>query len=307
MEVGLIGLGKTGAAVARNLLTAGHQLTIVGRTQEDTRELAAAGAVIAERVRDACDVDVVITILPTDQEVEEIVLGPDGVADAMPAAATHICMSTIGIALSRRLAAIHAQRIQRYVAAPLFGRASNAAKGELFIFAGGREDTIWRCQPLFDVVGCQTVVVSDDPAEANLLQLCAVGLVSALVENLGETIALADKGGIGRERFLKLMSGSVFATGLHASYSALIARTSPPAVLTVEQGARNAALILNSADALGVRMPLMRVLRDRLSTLATRGLGDQDWLSISRSGAAEGSGDSRATLTKPATDQTEEQ
>jgi 3-hydroxyisobutyrate dehydrogenase-like beta-hydroxyacid dehydrogenase len=303
MEVGLIGLGRTGAAVARNLLTAGHQLTIVGPAQEDTRDLAAAGAIVADRVRDACNVDVVITLLPTDQGVEEIVLGPGGVADAMPAAATHISMSTIGIALSRRLAGIHAQRIQRYVAAPLFGRASNAAKGELFIFAGGREDTIWRCQPLFDVVGCQTVVVSHDPAEANLLQLCAVGLVSALVENLGEAIALADNGGIGQARFMKLMSGSVFATGLHASYGALVARTSPPAVLTVEQGARNAALILNSADALGVRMPLMRVLRDRLSALATQGLGDQDWLSIARSGAADGSGDSYVTQTRPGSDQ----
>src|ERR1700691_5806584 len=84
MEVGLIGLGKTGAAIARNLLAAGHQLTVVGRTGEDTGELAAAGAVIAERVRDACNVDVVITILPTDQGVQEIVLGPGGVADAMP-------------------------------------------------------------------------------------------------------------------------------------------------------------------------------------------------------------------------------
>jgi 3-hydroxyisobutyrate dehydrogenase-like beta-hydroxyacid dehydrogenase len=306
MEVGLIGLGKTGAAVARNLLTAGHQLTVVGRTQEDTRDLAAAGAIVADRVRDACNVDVVITILPTDQGVEEIVLGPGGVADAMPAAATHISMSTIGIALSRRLAAIHAQRIQRYVAAPMFGRASAAAKGELFIFAGGREDTIWRCQPLFDVVGCQTVLVGRDPAEANLLQLCAVGLVSALAENLGEAIMLADRGGIGQERFLKLMSRSVFATGLHASYGALIARTCPPAVLTVEQGDRNAALILNSADALGVPMPLMRVLRDRLNALTTRGLGDQDWLSISRSGAAEDSGNSRATQTRPGTDQAED-
>jgi len=176
----------------------------------------------------------------------------------------------------------------------MFGRASAAAKGEVFIFAGGREETIWRCQPLFDVIGRQTVVVSRDPSEANLLQLCTVGLVSALVESFGEAIELADKGGIGRERFLKLMSTSVCATaGLHASYGALIARSGRSAVLTVDRGARNASLILNSADALGVRMPLMRVLRDRLNALARQGLGDQDWLSVFTSGNSDPADDPR--------------
>jgi 3-hydroxyisobutyrate dehydrogenase-like beta-hydroxyacid dehydrogenase len=287
MEVGLIGLGKTGAAIARNLLAAGHQLTVFGRSRETSRTLAAAGAIVAEQVRDACNEDVVITVLPTDQAVEQVVLAPGGVADAMPAAAMHISMSTIGIGLSRRLAAIHAQRVQRYVAAPLFGRAGAATKAGLFIFAGGREDTILRCQPLFDVVGKQTIVVGSDPAEANLLQLCVVGLVGTLVESLGEAMTLARKGGIGQQRFLKLLAGSVCATGLHASYGELISAADPASVLTVEQGVRNAGLILNSADAIGVPMPMMLLLRDRLAVLERRGLGDRDWLSIFRSGLAD--------------------
>ncbi len=192
MEVGLIGLGKTAAAIARNLLIVGHQVTIFGQTHEKTLELAALGAVIADDVRHACNADAVITILPTDERVDEIVLGSGGLAESMPAAATHLSMSTIGIEMSRRLAVIHRQRVQRYIAAPLLGRASAAAKGDLFIFAGGREDTIWHCQPLFDAIARRTLVVSDDPAEANLLQLCAVGLLGSLVQSLGEAIALAE-------------------------------------------------------------------------------------------------------------------
>jgi 3-hydroxyisobutyrate dehydrogenase-like beta-hydroxyacid dehydrogenase len=155
----------------------------------------------------------------------------------------------------------------------------------LCIFAGGRPDSVSRCQPLFDVIGRQTVVVSKDPADANLLQLCAVGLIGCLVESLGEAMALADKGGIGQERLLKLMSESLFAAGMHSSYGALIGGgVGRPAVMTVEQARANTALLLDTAQAVGARMPMMNLLRDRLDTLAGRGLGDRDWLEISASG-----------------------
>jgi 3-hydroxyisobutyrate dehydrogenase-like beta-hydroxyacid dehydrogenase len=157
----------------------------------------------------------------------------------------------------------------------------------LFIFVGGREDTIWHCQPLFDAIGWRTLVISDDPAEANLLQLCAVGLVGALIESLGEAIALSDKGGIGGERFLKLMSESLFTTGLHASYGALLAEADATALLTVNQGNRNAGMLLDSAHALGVRMPLVNLLQGQLNALTRQGLGDQDWLTIFRSGVGD--------------------
>jgi 3-hydroxyisobutyrate dehydrogenase-like beta-hydroxyacid dehydrogenase len=129
MEVGLIGLGKMGAGIAHNLLAAGHQLTICSPKPRATGEFTAAGATIAAQVRDACNVDVVITALSSDRKVEEMVLGEGGVAAAMPAAAIHLSMSTIGIELSRRLAAVHAQRVQRYVAAPVFGGAGAATNG----------------------------------------------------------------------------------------------------------------------------------------------------------------------------------
>ena len=280
MEVGLIGLGRSAAAIAHNLAAAGHQLTVFSPAHNQAGDLAAAGAAVARRVADACNADAVITMLPGDT-VEEIVLGPGGVAAAMPAAAIHISMSTIGIVLSRRLAAAHQQRIQRYVAAPVFGRADAAAKGELLIFAGGRADTITRCQPLFDIIGRQTINVGGQPAEANLLQLSALALISAIVGSLGEAMTLADKGGISKDRYLKLMSESLFPEGLHAGYGALVeGKKEGIAGTTVEQARRVAALLTDAADAVGARTPMMRLFLKELNGLTGQGFGGAEWLEV---------------------------
>jgi 3-hydroxyisobutyrate dehydrogenase-like beta-hydroxyacid dehydrogenase len=280
MEVGLIGLGRSAAAIAHNLAVAGHQVTVFSPAAEQVPDLAAVGATLAPRVADACNADAVLTMLSGDA-VEEIALGAGGVAASMPAAAIHISMSTIGMALSRRLAAAHAARVQRYVAAPVFGRADAAASGDLLIFAAGRGDTITRCQPLFDVIGRQTIIVGAEPAEANLLQLSALALISALVGSLGEAMTLADKGGIAKDRYLRLMTESLFPAGLHAGYGALLAgRKEGIAGTTVEQARRVAALLTDAADAVGARTPLMRLFLSELNGLSDQGLGTSEWLEV---------------------------
>ena len=159
-----------------------------------------------------------------------------------------------------------------------------ADSGKLCIFVAGREATISRCQPLFEVIGRQTVGVGRDPAEANLLQLCVIALFASLFESLREVVVLSERGGIAPDRFQKLMSESVFAAGPHAGYGALIAATRAPAVMTVEQGRRNAALLIETANALDTKLPLMRLLRDELDSLMSRGMATLDWLAVATSG-----------------------
>lgn len=283
MEVGFIGIGQMGAGIAHNLLKAGHQLTIFNRTRQKTEVFEAEGAAIAERPGDACNVDVVITCLASDSVVEEIVLGAGGLVAAMPAASTHVSMGTIGIALSRRLAEVHEQRVQRYVAAPVFGGPDAAAMGELFILAGGRADTIARCRPLFDVIGRRTLVVSDDPVAANLLQLSGNALIASAIQSLGEAVALVRKAGIDPDRYMEVMSQTLFATALHSSYGALIAgERYQPAGLTAELGRKDVRLVLDAADALEVPMPTMCLLHDQLTTLCECGDGELDWSAIAQ-------------------------
>src|SRR5437764_1068136 len=135
MNVGFVGLGRMGAGMAANLVAAGHEVTVWNRSPERARPLVEKGARSAVRIADASLGDVVVTMLADDDALESVVFGPSGVLGALPAGAIHVSMSTIGVALSERLAAAHAQAGHRFVAAPVFGRPDAAAAGKLFIVA----------------------------------------------------------------------------------------------------------------------------------------------------------------------------
>src|SRR3989442_12116987 len=122
MNVGFIGLGRMGTGMAANLLRAGHEVTVYNRTPSRARALVEQGAYGAAQVADACRGDAVITMLADDSALESVAFGDQGVIGSLRKGASHISMSTIGVALSERLPAAHAHPGQRSAAAPAFGR-----------------------------------------------------------------------------------------------------------------------------------------------------------------------------------------
>jgi len=138
VRTGIIGLGNMGSGMARNLIKAGHALVLYNRTRSRAEELQPLGARVAGTAGEAASgVEVLITMLADDRAVEDAMLGPRHALQSLPAGAVHIGMSTISVALSRKLAAAHRERQQYYVAAPVFGRPEAAAAGKLFIVAAG--------------------------------------------------------------------------------------------------------------------------------------------------------------------------
>ena len=128
MKVGFIGLGSMGSGIARNLIKAGHDLTVYNRTRSRAEPLASLGARIAETTSQAAaNAEVLFTMLADDAAVEAVIFEPGNAIQALPAGAAHISMSTISVALSRRLVEAHRERKQHYVAAPVFGRPDAAA------------------------------------------------------------------------------------------------------------------------------------------------------------------------------------
>src|SRR5438874_268030 len=107
MDVGLIGLGRMGAGIAKSLLRAGHRLTVYNRTRERAEALRKDGATIAASVADACGGDAVLTMLADDPALEGVVFGENGILKSLARGGTHISLSTISVALSDRLTAEH--------------------------------------------------------------------------------------------------------------------------------------------------------------------------------------------------------
>jgi 3-hydroxyisobutyrate dehydrogenase-like beta-hydroxyacid dehydrogenase len=283
MDVGFIGLGHMGSAMARNLLKAGHHVTLYNRTRAKAEPLVAAGARVVDKPSAACGGDVLITMLADDHAVETVVFGQEGVVAALPPNAIHVSMSTISVALSDRLAEAHARAGQGYVAAPVFGRPEAAAAAQLFIIAAGGDEAIRRCQPLFDAIGQKTFGVGDKPSAANLVKLSGNFLITSIIESLGEAFALVRKSGVDPHRYLEILTGTLFSAPVYKTYGGLIAEEKyEPAGFKMALGLKDIRLALAAADAQAVPMPVASLVHDHFLAGVAQGQGDSDWSALAR-------------------------
>jgi 3-hydroxyisobutyrate dehydrogenase-like beta-hydroxyacid dehydrogenase len=281
MKVGFIGLGQMGAGMALNLVKAGHDVTVYNRTRAKAEDLVAHGAEAVLNVADACQGEAVITMLANDDAVESVVDGDRGILASLGRGAIHISASTISIALSERLTASHAAAGQRYIAAPVFGRPSAAAAGDLFVVSAGAPETIRSAMPLFDAIGQRTFVVSEAPKAANLVKLSGNFLIAAVIESLGEAMALVAKGGIDKKEYLELLTSTLFGAPVYKTYGTLIADGKfEPAGFAAPLGQKDIRLVLAAGEELRVPLPLASLLRDRFLTLLAHGGDRLDWSAV---------------------------
>lgn len=282
MKIGFIGLGGMGSRMAANLLRAGHDVTVYNRTPGKERALVAQGAHAAVQIADACRGDAVVTMVADDAAVEAVVVGSQGLLASMAKEAVHVSMSTISVAMSKRLAVAHAAAGQSFVAAPVFGRPEAAAAAKLFIVASGASDAIATCQPLFDAIGQKTFRIGDEPSAANLVKLSGNFLLASAIEALGEAITLVAKAGVDRRQYVDLLTETLFAAPAYRTYGGLIAEQRfEPAGFAAPLGAKDIRLTLAAAESLLVPMPLASLLRDRFLALLAQGGEALDWSGIS--------------------------
>jgi 3-hydroxyisobutyrate dehydrogenase-like beta-hydroxyacid dehydrogenase len=281
MKIGFIGLGHMGSAMASNLLKAGQDVTVFNRTPGKIGSLLQLGAHEATDVAGACQGEVVITMLADDAAVADTVFGESGLIANLPRGAIHISMSTISVALSGRLAQAHREAGQRYVAATVMGRPDMAAAGKLFIIAGGDPATVDICEPLFSALGQKTSRVGPDPTAANLVKLTGNFLQAAVIEALGEAVALVGKAGIDRRAYVELLTSTVFTAPAYKIFGPLIAAgTFEPAAFAAPLGYKDIRLALAAAESLRVPMPLASLLHDRFVRLFAQGGDNLDWSAI---------------------------
>ena len=220
-------------------------------------------------------------MLANDEAVENVLYG--GILGNLSRGAIHISSSTISVGLSERLAAAHAERGQRFVAAPVFGRPEAAAAGKLFVATAGAEDVMRDAMPLLEAISQRVTVLAKTPSTANLVKLSGNFLTASVIESLGEALAIVGKAGIDRGQYLDFLTSTLFTAPVYRTYGTLIAQDEPsPVGFAAPLGLKDIRLLLAAGDTLGVPLPLASLLRDRFLTLVARYGEALDWSAIGK-------------------------
>jgi 3-hydroxyisobutyrate dehydrogenase-like beta-hydroxyacid dehydrogenase len=301
MKVGFVGLGNMGIGMAANLLKAGHDVTVYNRTASKADPLVKQGAHFAAQVADACRGEAVMTMLADDRALESVVFGNGGtsakgaagILGSLGKGAVHISLSTISVELSKKLTAAHAERGERFVAAPVFGRPEAAAAAKLVVIAAGPDDAVADCTPLFDAVGQKTFRFGTNPADANLIKISGNFLISCVIESLAEAMALVGKAGIDQHQYLDFLTSTLFAAPIYKTYGAIIVdKKFEPAGFAAPLGFKDNRLALAAGQDLQVPLPIASLVYNRFLTLLANGGEKLDWSAISQL-AAKDAGEGR--------------
>jgi 3-hydroxyisobutyrate dehydrogenase-like beta-hydroxyacid dehydrogenase len=281
-SVGFIGLGRMGSAMARNLLSAGFDLSVYNRTAAKMKPLVDEGARGAGSAREvAAGADAVLTCLMDDRSVEGAVTGEQGLLAGLARGAIHIGTTTVSPRCAARLAELHRAGGSHYVAAPVVGRPDAAAAAELLSFTAGDEEVIASCERLFGAYSRAAIRVSPEHAVANSLKIAVNYMGACFIELMGEVYAFGERSGI-EHRFIDLLMKTMFGhPALHAYAERIRTRSFDDVGFELTGGLKDVELMLEASGEARVAFPFASVVRDKLLAAIAQGMGDRDWSAFS--------------------------
>jgi 3-hydroxyisobutyrate dehydrogenase-like beta-hydroxyacid dehydrogenase len=278
-QIGLIGLGSMGEAMAHRLLDQGFDLEVWNRSPKDLGELADKGA----RAVDLSQVlqnDFIISMLSNDAAALSVF--EDSVLVGAKPGAIHVNMATLSPEASITLAERHATNGVGYIAAPVLGRPIAITNGKLLIVAAGEEKLIEQASELFSKISAHHWNVGADHATANLVKLGVnYNLIHAL-QAIGESVALVESGGVDANTFIEILTHTAFTGSAYGGYGPMIAnRRYSPAGFSMALGLKDVKLVEEAASALGLTLPVAPVLHELFeSALNDAELKELDWSAV---------------------------
>ncbi|MGB6727738.1 MAG: 2-hydroxy-3-oxopropionate reductase [Terracidiphilus sp.] len=278
--VGFVGLGIMGRPMLNNLLKAGHTVVAYGRNAEKLDACVKDGA---QRGASNSDVgarsEFVIAMLPDGPEVEEVVLGEDGVLAGAKPGTTIIDMSSINPLVSKKVGAACAAKGVEFLDAPVSGGEPKAIEGTLAIMVGGGESAFQKAEPILKCMG-SSVTLTGPVGAGNATKLANQIMVACNIAAMGEALTLAASCGLNAEVVMNAIKGGLAGSAvLNAKGPMLIARNFRPGfkIKLHRKDLRNA---LQTAEANGVFLPITSFVQQVLGSLIGEGKGDLDHAAI---------------------------
>ena len=276
MRLGFIGLGTMGRPMARHLMDGGHAMAVYARRAASARPLADAGAAVcatpaavAERSK------VVFTMVTGTRDVEQVVLGPDGVIHGARRGTLVIDMSTIDPAATRAIAEGVAAEGVDMLDAPVSGGPQGARDATLTMMVGGPAEAVERARPLFARLG-PTVIHLGESGAGQTTKACHQLALLVTAQGAAEALALAGRCGLDVERVRQVMMGGMASSRVLDVFGARMASRDFAAGIESRLYHKDLDIALRLAHARGAALPAGALTMQSINALMGRDRGRDD-------------------------------
>ena len=224
--------------------------------------------------------DVTITMVVDGAQVQEVVLGENGVAEGAAEGSLCVDMSTIAPGDSRRIAAALAERGIGFVDAPVTGSSPKAEDGTLTIMASGAADDFARVRPLFEAMGELIVHVGEEVGQGEMVKLINNAVAAANAHTLAQALVVGRATGIDLDALAQVMGAGSGGSAMLALKAGPMREHDYATLFKLEHMLKDVRLCLEEGQAAGVPFPAAAAVREALTAGMGRGLGDADFAAL---------------------------
>ena len=266
-----------GYRMARNLLRAGHEVTLWSHSAAKARELAAAerGRFCATPKEVAENADVIFLCVGDTAMSREAILGKDGIVEGARRGSVVADASTIAPSASRQIGQALAAKGIDYLDAPCTGSTPGAEGGTLTFMIGGDRAVFERIRPYLEIMG-KRFYYCGGPGMGLHAKLSQNLILSNLLQGFNEGMVLAAKAGVDPTLMLDILDNSAAKSGLVSAKAPMVLRRAFAPAFSVKWMHKDIGLILDSATELGVPVPLTAITRQMFQAAISKGHGEED-------------------------------
>ncbi|WP_193183750.1 2-hydroxy-3-oxopropionate reductase [Nisaea sediminum] len=269
-KLGFIGLGIMGVPMAGHLIAAGHEVYLNTLNQVPRSLVDAGGKACPSPAAVAKAADIIFIMVPDTPQVEEVLFGADGVAEALSDGKTVVDMSSISPLATKEFATKINELGCEYIDAPVSGGEVGAKAASLTIMCGGSEKAFKRVKPLFELMGKNITLVGGN-GDGQTCKVANQIIVALTIEAVGEALLFASKAGADPAKVREaLMGGFASSKILELHGDRMVKRTFDPG-FRIELHQKDLNLALSNAREMGLSLPNTATAQELFNACAAHG------------------------------------
>ena len=279
MNVGVIGTGLLGSAIARRIATE-HKVHVYNRTKPKAESLKKLGIQVEDLPMDlAKKCDIIILVVRDAKAIEELSFGKNGIVDGKHDGLIVVDMSTISPISSRKIAKKFVDNRVSMIDVPVMGGPSFAEKGQMVLMVGGKKETYQKCKQVLDLIGEETFHLGEN-GSGHAMKLVMNSQIAILALSISEGIILAKKSGLDPLTFLEVINSTYFKTGMSVNKGPKMAKGEFEPSFFLKMMQKDLDEIDYTAKEFGANMPMSKLANQIYKKAINEGFGDIDYTGV---------------------------